>query len=227
MPTSLDPDTCARELLEERFGVASDTRFALWLVFLRLHATGRLVFVEPTRSPRPAAFCRLPFGWEIHLRAGLAPEAQRFLFAHELAECWLDDRGVRAEGRETLANRMAAALVAPRPLFLEALAQHGPDFAALAVHFGATQTCMARRYSEVTGDFLALVTPTRVEVLGTPFALPPDDELRRRVERDDLPPELERRRLTDRRRRWALVETWRAWRPIKDSDADPPSSRDL
>ncbi len=208
MPTSINPDACARALLEERFGVSWDTRFGLWLVYQHLLATDRIVFVEGARMPRPAAFCRTLFGWEIRLRAGLQPLAERFLFAHELAEYWLDELRVQGEGREALANRVAAALIAPKPLFLEALAQHGRDFAALAAEFGATQTCMARRYSEATGEFLALVTPTRVEVLGTPFALPLDDELRRLVESNALPPELERLKLTDRRRRWAIVEAW-------------------
>lgn len=220
MPTSIDPDTCARALLEERFGVAWDTRFGLWLVYQHLRATGRIVFVEATRMPRPAAFCRTLFGWEIHLRVGLPPHAERFLFAHELAEYWLDELLVRGEGREALANRIAAALVAPKPLFLEALVRYGRDFATLAAEFGATQTCVARRYSEATGEFLALITPTRVEVLGGPFELPPDDVLRRLVESNTLPPELERLRLTDRRRRWALVETWQQTYPTENGAGD-------
>lgn len=219
MPTPLDPDACARDLLEGRFGVAWDTRFGLWLVYRRLLATGRVVFVERARMPRRATFCRTSRGWEIHVRAGLSAEAQRFLFARELATYWLDELGVRGDESEALTNRIAAALVAPKPVFLDALGRHGRDFAALAAEFRATQTCMARRYSEATGHFLALVTPTRVETLGaldSPVMLPPDDELRRLVERNALPPAFERIRLTDRRWHWALVETCRWKHPANN-----------
>lgn len=216
MAMSLDPDACARDLLEGRFGVAWDTRFGLWLVYHHLLATGRVVVVESARMPRPAAFCRTPRGWEIRVRVGLSTEAARFLFARELAEYWLDELGAQGEGNEALANRIAAALVAPGPVVLDALRRHGRDFAALAAEFGATQTCMARRYSEATGNFLALVTPTRIEAFGAPVVLPPDDELRRLVECDALPPAFERLRLTDRVRRWALVETCRRKHPTNN-----------
>src|SRR5690606_30327780 len=97
----------------------------------------------------------------IYVRRGLSAARQRFAVAHELAHWALGLlSGSEAEAR---CDALAACLVAPRRAFQRAL-RDTDCYGELAELFGSTESCVALRLGEVTGEPVALVTPSSVRV---------------------------------------------------------------
>lgn len=108
---------------------------------------------------------------------GTPPVRLRFAVAHELAEWAHGER--REETIEELCNATAAAIIAPRRLFLEALSYLGDDLPALARTFKTTETCVGLRLGETTAEPIALVSPKLVRLRGDDWGWPGEEEIRR------------------------------------------------
>lgn len=135
----------------------------------------------------------------IWLAPKLPIERATFAVCHELAEWALRSR--RDPTIEQLADAAAAAILAPRNLFREALAHVGDDLPALAHVFQTTETCMGLRIGEVTAEPVALVSPKLVRVRGDEWGWPPAEEIRRLSRGAEGPALLRLVRLTDDARR--------------------------
>lgn len=126
----------------------------------------------------------------------------RFAVAHELAE-WAH-RERQEETIEDLCNATAAAIIAPRRLFLEALGAIGDDLPALARVFRTTESCVALRLGETTAQPVALVSPALVRLRGDEWGWPATDEIRRLARAKAVPAALRIVRLRDDPRRSLL-----------------------
>lgn len=138
-----------------------------------LGAAGILEQAQPITS---AAWCNAHS--RLLLRPGVAGTRRSWLLAHELAERHLSRLNYRGADVEAFANRIAASLIAPAPAVRLALRALGQDYAALAEVFDTTQSVMALRIGEVTGQPTALVTRTRVHIRGDEWCWPDEAELR-------------------------------------------------
>lgn len=141
-----------------------------------------------------------PGRWKIFVCEGQPDPELAFTICHELAEIHVLKLGVRLPWREKedLCNAIAAALVAPRRAFLDALADHGEDFGELALDFLASETCMALRLGEVRKVPVCVVSEDgRRRVRGPAWSWPDDVRADR--------PGLRRARLRDRGERLALI----------------------
>lgn len=115
----------------------------------------------------------------ILVRARLPVERARFAVAHELAEWHLARTGYQEEDRERVANRLAAALAAPREISSRLARQWPlPSPCAAASALRATQTLVALRYGEVTNEPIAVVGPRIHEVRGAEWQWPSKPTLR-------------------------------------------------
>lgn len=110
-------------------------------------------------------------------------------------------RTYTGESYEQLVDAAAAAILAPRALFREALAHVGSDLPELARVFSTTETCMGLRIGEVTAEPVALVSPKLVRVRGDDWGWPSEREIRRLSRGADGPQLLRIVRLTDDPRR--------------------------
>lgn len=112
--------------------------------------------------PGDAALVRVGDAWRIYLRRKLPRERVAFAVAHELCEWAMRGETVR-EDVETRANLGAAALLVPRA----ALARlRGCTLHELAAAFRVSETLIALREAEVTGEPRAVVSPALVRVRG-------------------------------------------------------------
>ena len=149
-----------------------------------------------------AAIGRVGDGWRLYVRPGLPPEVESHAIGHELAEWHLRRE---YDGQiEARADRLGAALVAPRPALLAALRAVGEDDAALARAFVVTQPSAALRVAEVTGRPRAVVTRHWVFVRGAPWAWGQSAGDVRQLVRSRRPG-LTRTRLRDRPERVVLL----------------------
>jgi hypothetical protein len=125
--------------------------------------------------PGDAALVRVGDEWRIYLRRKLPRERLAFAVAHELCEWAL--RGYVGEDAEQRANLGAAALLVPR----RALARmRGCTLHEMAAAFRVSETLIALREAEVTGEPRAVVSPTLVRVRGPEaWVWPSERELRR------------------------------------------------
>lgn len=106
--------------------------------------------------------------WVLYLRPCIPRRQRKWAVAHEIAE-WLL-RNLRDEPHiEQLADRLAAALIAPRQAYLAFHRVHGLDLAKQAKAFDTTESCMARRFGEATGTPSLLITPVAKDQRGAPF----------------------------------------------------------
>lgn len=156
----------------------------------------------PAGMARPAMFIEAIS--RIVVQPGATGAALNWFLAHELAERHLARAGCDSEYVEQLADAIGAALIMPAPAFRLALAHVGRNLPALAEMFRATQSVVAIRLGSVTGTPVALVTPRRIHVSGDAWAWPCEADLRR-FARGRLPADLERRVITDARRRVVLT----------------------
>lgn len=119
------------------------------------------------------AIARVGDRWRIYLRNGAPPPAARFTVLHELSH-WALGQGASEEDCDAL----AAALLAPRGQFEEAIRATGSSYRKLADYFGCTETFAALRYGEVTDKPLVVVAPAHVRIRGRAFTWPTEPELR-------------------------------------------------
>lgn len=164
----------------------------------------RMAGVKVASAPRAglwkdATFTKVLGKPVIWLAPKLPIERSTFAICHELAEWALREQ--REESIEQLADAAAAAILAPRQLFREALAHVGSDLPELARVFSTTETCMGLRIGEVTAEPVALVSPKLVRVRGEEWGWPSEDEIRRLSRGTDGPALLRLVRLTDDARR--------------------------
>jgi hypothetical protein len=179
---------------------------------------------DPTEPPAPEALARAAVGadrvilvpglraraqWRrstdtIEVRPGLSPLERGWCLVHELGErslvrgCW------SSEVVELYSDAYGAALMVPAPALRKALRAVGRNLDLLAAWFGASQTIVTLRLSEVTGSPLALVAPRWVKLRGEEWGWPSEREVRTVAARHEVPPGLERRVLSDARGRVAL-----------------------
>ena len=163
-------DAIATEVLE-RAGAALDERPN---VAALVRALGLSVHYGAS-LPGDAALVRVGDEWRIYLRRKLPRERVAFAVAHELVEWAL--RGYIGEDIETRANLGAAAILVPR----RALARlRGCTLHELAEAFKVSETLIALREAEVTGEPRAVVSPALVRVRGPEaWVWPSERELRR------------------------------------------------
>lgn len=119
----------------------------------------------------------LPVGgqWRIVVRRGLTRRRLAHVVGHELGH-WI----CRCEGvpdDEPVCDAIGAAIVAPARAYVAALSRRPPRLRGLAWLFSTSESLVALRYAEVTGEPLALVTPERVRVRGA-YDWPPESKLR-------------------------------------------------
>lgn len=138
----------------------------------------------------------------IGLRAGLPMTTARHVCGHEIGHIELGELGCRDEDIEAACDFFGAALMARRHVFANAVSGREREFHQLAIDFGATETLVALRVGEVTGIPVAVVAPHAVRARGR--AEWPDEQRVRELARRGAPG-LSRVRLTDDRRRVALI----------------------
>ena len=164
---------------------------------------GTVCTVDATAAlPGDAALVRLRGESRIYVRSRLPVTRRNFAVLHELAEWHLEREDYQDEDREDVADALAAGLLIPRQLFLRALRDDGSKFPSLARRFATTESLVALRLGEVTGEPLALVAP-RLRVRGKDWSWPPEEKLRQ-VARRRAPRGIRKMRLNDDRRRVAL-----------------------
>lgn len=143
---------------------------------------------------------------QIWVRRGLGPQAASYLVAHELAERHMVRTGMELSGddRDAFADAVAARLVAPRRIVRQVLRACGDDHVLVARELRTSQTIALVRLAEETRRPLVAVLPGRLIVRGSDFAWG-DPHSVHRLERGPLPEGVERRHITDARRRWGLL----------------------
>lgn len=194
----LDPETEAAWLLRD-----ADSRCPPGAQALVRHHLGRDAIIRLRGLVgADAAFTLVNGSPKIAIRRGLSPERERWALLHELAEWHLAKLGYEEEDVEDAAEAIAAALVAPREAYRDALAVHGRRFRHLAREFLTTQTAVALRLGEVTGTPVVVIAPARVRVRGDEWAWPVDVSSLAKARR--LPQEVKRVSLTDDPRRRVL-----------------------
>jgi hypothetical protein len=157
--------------------------------------------VPPYVLRRDGALARVGATWCVFLRADLPASKRAFTLLHEIGH-W----AIGAEASEEECDALAAAMLAPRKAFLDALRTDGRGLARLAQRFATSESCVALRLGEATGKPLALVTPTSVRLRGASHDWPNERRLRELAERR-RPMGLRKCRLLDEPGRTMLVAT--------------------
>jgi len=126
-----------------------------------------------TTQCNPAYLRVLDDGYQIVINP--ASGDMRFHVAHEVAE-WALRSIAKFDGphvlREQAADRLAAAILAPRAAVRSAHATIGERIPKLAARFGISQTAIVLRLAEVHGDERAVVTRTGNVMIRTQGAFP-------------------------------------------------------
>jgi hypothetical protein len=143
----------------------------------------------------------------IWLRRELSRNAVEYLVGHELGERHAVQSGlvVTDEERETFCDAVAARLLAPRRLVRDAVRAFGDDHVAVAKALRTTQTIALVRMAEEAHRPLVAVLPKRIIVRGDVDFAWPDEETLRGLEDGPVPEGVERREITDARRRFGLL----------------------
>lgn len=196
-----DAEGIAVDLLT-RAGYDPTDRPGARAIAARLHGFGCIERWPGLATRGPAWSCTVHGCVRIVLRGGLAPEHRNFAIAHELAELELRRLGYLDEDLEEASDAIGAALVAPRRAFAVVLREIGADYAALADAFVATESLVALRMGEVTGEPMVLVTPQRVRVRGATFEWGDEGDVRAAARRAG--PGVRKVRLRDDPRRMVL-----------------------
>lgn len=155
-----------------------------------------IVTVHAASMRGHAALVRVRDQWRIYVRRSLPVEHGRFGVAHELAEWHLRRTGYTEPDVEDVADQLAAALIAPRPAWRRV----GGDWARAAATLRTTESLVALRHGEVTGEPLALVA-RRLRVRGEPYAWPSEATLQAVAAGRKVVADLHRRQLEDDRQR--------------------------
>jgi len=113
----------------------------------------------------------LPTGYRLRVNRLAPPEQVAFLIGHELAEWWLDERGISPATlveREALCDALGARLACPGPAFAHAIDVLGHRVADLARRFRVPRALALLRIGEVARRPVRLLgTPIRTR--GAPF----------------------------------------------------------
>lgn len=147
---------------------------------------------------RDGALARVGAEWCIFLRSDLPESRRAFTILHEISH-WAIGR----DATELQCDALAAALLAPRGPFLAAVERHGFRLARLARCFCTTESCIALRVGEATGQPLALVTPTSIHLRGSGYLWPDEPRLRELAKTSRMAG-IKRARLSDDRHRAVL-----------------------
>jgi hypothetical protein len=145
--------------------------------------------------------------WEILVWSRASDERKIFAVAHEVAEWYLKVVRYVGEDVEDVANAIAAALVAPRRPFIQAVKRHGFKLSKLALDFDTTQTCMALRYGEALRKPVAVLTRSRCRYRGETWKFHPQEFLRECVAKNLSPLFAEKKKITDAEGHWAFRYT--------------------
>ncbi len=144
---------------------------------------GCVIRAHAMKMRRDAELFSTPAGARILVRVRLPVERARFAVAHEVAEWHLRRVGYSGDDIESIVRRIAAALVAPRPIALR-VARHSSVFddpGAPSEAMQTTQTLAALREGEVTGESIAVVGPGFLEARGAELVWPDREAVRRFV----------------------------------------------
>lgn len=140
----------------------------------------------------------------IAIRAGMSREREGHVVGHELGH-WILRREGHTETNdevERACDFIGAAVMMPRRVFASCARGHERDFRQLAFDFAASQTMAALRVGEVLGVPIIVVAPHAVRARGQVHGV---DEQSARGFAARGGPGISRIRLTDDRRRVALV----------------------
>ena len=137
----------------------------------------------------------------IGVRASLRGPAAEHVIGHELGHYALNLERYTGDDTERCCDYIGAAIMTRRRPFARSAAGRERDFAALASDWETTETMVALRVGEVMGLPVAVVTPQQVRARGGEW---PDERRLRELARTGGPG-LARVRLTDDRRRVALI----------------------
>ena len=168
-----------------------------------LLGVGSVVTVHASALPGDAELVLLQGKPRIYVRSLLSAQRRNFAVLHELAEWQLQREDYRGEDREDVADALAAALLAPRQRFLSVLRENGTRFPLLAQRFVSTESLVALRLGEATGEPIALIA-NRVRVRGQEWVWPCECELRRAAS-GRAPLGIRKARLKDARGRVVLM----------------------
>lgn len=171
----------------------------IWLA-KRLLGPDAVVGVASLMQPGGGCLVRVHGQPRIYYRARLPPALRDFVIGHELAHALLGERV--GDEAEAACDAFAAAVIAPRRAYLAALRAYGVRFTKLARAFATTESLVALRLGEVTGEPVALLAPHSLRVRGSECAWPSEPELRSVLPRSG--PGLARARLRDDPRRTAI-----------------------
>jgi len=161
------------------------------------------------RGPRPfhgpGALIRVQETWRIVISRSLEPSFARFVVAHELAHYLFRLNGCTFEDadEERCANRLGAALLAPRRAWALARRSLGEELPALSEAFGLTETGAALRLGEAELRPIVVVCPSALLARGPEDWVWPDAATLRRWARQPIPG-VRKTRLTDDPRRSVL-----------------------
>lgn len=148
-------------------------------VRLARRVVGSVVQLPANGLPRAAFLARFNGKMHVCVRGEFPPRALAWSLCHEVAEALLQRRPYRGPDLEAVADRLAAALRAPRLFAERACRARGPRWSQLAIDFGSTESCAALRYGEVTSAPLALLTSGAARYRGDWFEdAPSEAELR-------------------------------------------------
>lgn len=124
-----------------------------------------------------AALCRVRERWFIYIAKSLVGARLNHAIGHELGHYYCSRLGPRLADEEAMADRISAALCAPREAFLAAHQSHGVSLKPLASRFTLSLAGAALRLGETALIPTALVKAGRVRVRGGEWAWPPAEHL--------------------------------------------------
>lgn len=171
----------------------------------RLLGADAVRVVHAAALPGDGAFAVVNGAPRIYLRSKLPRNRRRWVLSHELAEWWLWRERYREPDIEHIADALAAALIAPRQLFLRVVRRDGLELPLLALRFSVTESCAALRVGETVGTPTALLAPSRpVRIRGDEREWPNEAALWQAARASAALPGIVRSQLSDQPRRYVL-----------------------
>jgi hypothetical protein len=123
----------------------------------RIVGADSLRFAPDGVLPGNGSLVRVGTEWRIYLRKSAPNHLKRFVALHELAHYVL---GRTASEQEC--DQLAAAVLLPRPAFLQERFTNRRLISTIARSFGSDETCAWLRLGEIMGESVAVVAPHRV-----------------------------------------------------------------
>lgn len=134
--------------------------------------------VPGTSLPSRGELVRLSGNWIICVRKSMSAEDMHHAIGHELGHYWVKMNLPGDPREEEIADRIGAAVCAPRDAYLRARREHGSSPSRLGKLFVLGTPAAALRLSECTGTPAALVSPRAVRVRGNEWPWPDEPALR-------------------------------------------------